>query len=118
MQPGSGLWMLAFWVACASVTILALLPIDNLPAALFNWWDKAQHAVAFAVLCSLGLAAYPKRAPALVIGLTLMGGCIELIQAATGWRYGEWFDWLADAVGIALGLLLWRLCRACRRHNV
>jgi len=38
--------------------------------------------------------------------LLVFGGLIELAQAATGWRHGEWADWLADAVGLALGLAL------------
>ena len=108
MQMGSRLWMLAFWITCATVTTLALLPTAYLPPNLFNWWDKAQHALAFAVLGGLGLGAYPRHVPRVLIGLVLMGGCIELVQAATGWRYGEWFDWLADIVGVVLAGLLWR----------
>jgi VanZ family protein len=40
------------------------------------------------------------------IALLAFGGAIELAQAATGWRYGEWSDWLADAVGLAAGWAL------------
>ena len=68
-----------FWGAVLAVTILALLPGEYLPG-VFDWWDKAQHALAFAVLGT--------------------------------WRFGDWQDWLADAVGVGaayLGWLLWRL---------
>ena len=36
----------SFWVACCTAAVLSLLPSDYLPSA-FNWWDKAQHALAF-----------------------------------------------------------------------
>jgi hypothetical protein len=41
---------LAIWaLAIVAVTVLALLPIQHLQLPVFNWWDKAQHALAFVV---------------------------------------------------------------------
>ena len=57
-------------------------------------------------LASLGLLAYPRQPWRVAIALLAFGGAIELAQAATGWRYGEWSDWLADAVGLAAGSAL------------
>ena len=37
-----------------------------------------------------------------VVGMTLLGGVIELVQPSVG-RAGEWLDFLADAIGVALG---------------
>jgi len=31
-----------------------------------------------------------------------LGGAIEVVQHLTGWRHGDWADWVADAVGIIL----------------
>jgi len=47
-------------------------------------------------------------------GMTLLGGIIELLQAyCTTTRSGEWLDFLADTLGVAigglLGLLVYRL---------
>lgn len=90
-----------FWLACAGFTVLALVPTGYLPPNVFNWWDKAQHFLAFAVMGALGLAAYPKFPLRLLLWLPVFGGIIELAQAATGWRSGEWGDWFADTIGLA-----------------
>ena len=95
-----------FWALLLCVAVLSLLPTDYLPPPIFSLWDKAQHALAFTALAALGLQAYPRRRWQVLAGLLVFGGLIELAQAATGWRYGEWADWLADAVGLALGMAL------------
>jgi hypothetical protein len=102
---------LAFWLACATVAVLSLLPTAYLSAGVFNWWDKAQHALAFAALCLLGLVAYPSRSGRVTVGLLAFAAGIELAQAATGWRMGEMPDLLADAVGLAAGRLAWIFLR-------
>jgi VanZ family protein len=99
---------LAFWFSLAALTIASLVPVALLPPQAMTIWDKAQHALGFAWLAALGLAAYPRASMAVAGGLIVWGGAIELMQWATGWRYGEWIDWLADAVGIAAAWLLWR----------
>ena len=96
----------AFWALLLCVAVLSLMPTGYLPPQVFSLWDKAQHALAFAALAALGLQAYPHRRWRVLAGLLVFGGLIELAQAATGWRYGEWADWLADAVGLALGMAL------------
>ena len=37
----------------------------------------------------------------------MYGALIELAQAASGWRYGDWRDWVADAVGVVVAYLGW-----------
>lgn len=98
----------AFWALLLCVTVLSLMPTDYLPPQVFSLWDKAQHALAFAALTALGLRAYPRHPWQVAAGLLLFGAGIELAQAATGWRHGEWGDWLADAVGLAAGAALAR----------
>mgnify|MGYP001217234132 FL=1 len=93
----------AFWALLLSVAVLSLMPTGYLPPQVFSLWDKAQHALAFAALAGLGLRAYPRHPWQVVTGLLVFGAGIELAQAATGWRHGEWGDWLADAVGLAAG---------------
>ena len=100
-----------FALALASVTVLALLPVELLTLPVFNWWDKAQHALAFGVLSLLGFAAFPARLWPVALGMVLYGVAIELAQLAVGWRFGEWQDVLADITGVmvAWGLRsLWR----------
>lgn len=100
-------------VAVLAFTVLALLPAKHLvglPA--FDWWDKAQHALAFAVLAALAWGGWPSVAAwRWGAGLVIYGVVIELAQAATGWRYGEVADAVADALGVAAGLSLVGLWR-------
>lgn len=101
----------AFWLACATVAVLSLLPTAYLTGAVFDWWDKAQHALAFAGLGFLGLLAYPARSGAVIAGLLAFAVGIEVAQAATGWRIGEFPDLLADAIGLGVGWLAWTFIR-------
>ena len=98
--------LVCFWSAALGVAVLSLMPIAYLPPQVFSLWDKAQHALAFTALALLGLLAYPRQPWRMVLALLAFGGAIELAQAATGWRYGEWSDWLADTVGLAAGSAL------------
>lgn len=95
-----------FWILCGVVVVLSLLPVDQLPPATLDVWDKAQHALGFALLTTAGLLAYPRQRARLVGGLLLLGAGIELAQSFTGWRQGDAWDWLADAVGIAIVMLV------------
>ena len=102
--------------ACALnvVTVLALLPTEFLSSPVFNWWDKAQHALAFAVLSLLGFMAFPQRLLQVALGMVIYGGAIELAQLAVGWRFGEWEDVMADITGVMVaGLVrsIWRKWR-------
>ena len=97
------LWRTAFWALAATTLWMSLVPVDQIPSA-FNFWDKAQHTLGFIALTGMGLLAYPSRPRTLVIGLMLFGAGIECAQALSGWRQGDWQDWVADAVGIALGV--------------
>ncbi len=98
-----------FWLSLLGITIASLVPVPMLPPQALDIWDKAQHATAFAWLALLGLLSYPAQTPRVALGLLVFGGAIELAQDATGWRYGDWVDLLADGVGIFLGSAVWWL---------
>jgi len=89
-----------FCLALVTISVLALLPTEMLTAPVFNWWDKAQHAAAFALLTALGFAAFTQRPGGVALGLVCFGAAIELAQLAVGWRFAEWQDLLADAAGV------------------
>ncbi len=95
-------WKVAFSALVVLTTVMSLMPNEQVPSSLV-FWDKAQHTLGFAALVVLGLLAYPLAVPRVLAGLLLFGAGIECAQALTGWRQGDWMDWLADAVGIALG---------------
>lgn len=95
-----------FWCALIGTGVLSLLPVTTLPPITFSVWDKAQHAIAFFVLGGLARAAYAVRSRVIVAAMLLYGAAIELAQGATGFRYADWRDWVADAVGVAVGVLV------------
>jgi di/tricarboxylate transporter len=95
-----------FWAALLFGFVMAVLPRP--PELPGNPSDKVQHILAFTVLTSLALAAYPRARP-LKIGLWLaaFGGLIELVQMIPALhRDGSWLDWAADIGAVAVVLLL------------
>jgi VanZ family protein len=95
-----------FWIVMLVMTILFLVPQQFVSSPIFDWWDKAQHTLAFGVLMLLGFLAYPRAFWKLAIALILYGVAIEVIQSLTGWRSGEVLDAVADRVGIVLSGVL------------
>ena len=90
----------AFALACVAMVTLSLLPGESIPQAL-HFWDKAQHALGFVGLA--GLAAWGRVGSRIhwVVGLLLLGAAIEAVQALLPWRFGDWQDGLANAIGVA-----------------
>lgn len=95
---------LLFAVCALVVLILALLP-PSVPEPTTGW-DKSNHLLAFGVLTMLGARGWPGRPRRLLVGMIAYGGLIELLQSMTGYRDASWLDLVADACGIAIGLLL------------
>ena len=95
-----------FWMSFVAINILALSPAPYLPPLeIFNWWDKAQHAIAFATLAVMAVLAYPEALMRRIAFLLIvLGVLIEVLQYFSGYRYGDWQDALADGVGVLLGL--------------
>ena len=95
-----------FWLCLIGLTGLALSPAPYLPPLdIFNWWDKAQHAIGYGSLTVSALLAYPHKPKWKVAALLCFHGClIEILQYFSGYRYGDWQDAAADGVGVALGL--------------
>jgi VanZ family protein len=99
-----------FWLCFVALNALALSPAPYLPPLeIFDWWDKAQHAIGFGTLAVLAVLAYPGVSK-LRIGLMLvaLGVLIEVLQHFSGYRFGDWQDAVADGVGVVLGLALVR----------
>lgn len=110
-----------FWACFLALNTLALSPAPYLPPLeVFNWWDKAQHAIGFGTLTVLAVLAYPEVSK-LRMGLMLvaLGVLIEVLQYFSGYRFGDWQDAVADGVGVLLGLVLARgVLRLVTRPNL
>jgi hypothetical protein len=98
-------WLIGFWIA-AFVTTTSLMPSKNLPNV--NLSDKVEHALAYALLAFWFASLVLRRSFIWVaLGLLALGGAIEIIQGMMPYgREGDWYDFYADAAGIALGLML------------
>ena len=104
-------WLrLVFWCLVTAVVALALIP-DNSSHPPFALADKIAHAIAFFVITSVGLRAYPSQYIWIIPALISLGGAIEIAQGFTSTRSEEWEDFLADILGIATAAIAHRLYR-------
>ena len=114
MKFNNRLWMVAFWLLAVATLWFSLVPVERVPTS-FQFWDKAQHALGFAALAALGLMGYPGQWRRVLLGLVLFGIAIEVLQHLSGWRFGDWLDWVADCVGVLIGYAAWRAVGMLRR---
>ena len=85
------------------VTIAMLWPLDTPPPAP-NDLDKIVHIIAFAAL-SFPLSGTGRFGLLpVVLGASFFGGVIELIQPYFN-RSADMDDWIADIVGVAIGII-------------
>ncbi len=100
-------WTGLFLALVLLVCTLAFSP--DPPAAVDTGWDKANHLLAFTALAFCAEFAFwplPARRWRIVAGLLALGSFIEVVQTTIPGRSGEVTDLLADAAGIAVGLML------------
>jgi VanZ family protein len=111
-------WRLLLAALLATILWLALTPAPPKQADL--GWDKLNHASAFATLALVATRGFGRAAWwRIALALLAYGGLIEVLQSFTPTRQAEWADLLADAVGVAAGLVLslaagWLLARRWR----
>src|SRR5260221_12059381 len=104
-------WYVLGAVLTLLVVIASLVPARDLPRLHIS--DKVEHVAAYLALSLWfgGLLA-PRNYFRLALGLLALGGGIEIAQGLMGLgRTADWYDFYADALGVALGL---SLCMAGR----
>ncbi|MFT7723483.1 MAG: VanZ family protein [Roseateles sp.] len=100
------LWRALLAALVIAITWLALSPAP--PKTLDTGWDKANHTLAFAALAFTAARALwprPRQWGWLVLALLAYGAGIEVAQGFLPPREASMLDLLADASGIAAGLL-------------
>ena len=112
-------WSLMQFLLATAIVALALTP-GSQEVTPDTGLDKVEHVVAFGALAFCGVFAWWRRRASawwLAAALLLLGVGIELAQTQVPDRTASWNDIVADAVGIALGLLLTTaLARALERR--
>ena len=114
-MPLKTLMFTGWLLAMIAVTTLALLPVEHLQMPMFDWWDKAQHTLAFAVLTAWAMLLWPRLTLRIARAMLVYGVAIEAAQWAVGWRFAEWSDLVADALGVWLA---WGLLHLAKRTSV
>ena len=101
------LWHAVGWLLLAVIAIAMAIPTPNMELAI-NHADKWTHVLVFATLAGWTAQLYPPSAALAWRGLGLLAfaAATELMQAMLPWRSGDWGDLIADACGVALGLML------------
>mgnify|MGYP000855192683 FL=1 len=108
--PISCLCIVVIWIVC-------LIPIPETPLDNVKMIDKWTHFLMYGGLCTLLWLEYglhhqsiewKKMAFYAVLLPILLGGGIEIVQATCtgGNRSGEFLDFLADGVGVFLGMII------------
>lgn len=94
-------------LACCILLYLTLAPGKDVPGEGIIW-DKAEHALSWAVLTGAGLVLSTRRRWAVGVFAFTFGAAIEVMQATLPFgRDGDWHDLLADSVGIVAAFLVW-----------
>lgn len=101
------LWLSIGLLGCGLLFVMCLVP--NPPSANVANVDKIEHFIAYLLLGTWFAGILPARWLSVFVSLAALGAAIELVQAWSGYRDGEWGDFLADCLGAAAGIGLARL---------
>ena len=99
-------WWLAGWLMVLFITVSTLEPPQYVPNLHLN--DKLEHATAFfGMTFWFGGLVRRRRYWLLALWMELFGAGIEIAQGTMGWgRDMDFWDWVADTVGVGLALAL------------
>jgi len=107
--------LILFPLAAGIVALLSLIPRLPKPPVPWDFWDKIEHLTAYLILGFLGMLFFRAllmgrigRTAATVLITVGFGGLLELLQPLTG-RTADWRDFLMNAAGVTLGVVLSRL---------
>jgi VanZ family protein len=99
-------WWLCDWAILLAVVLGSLIPSSEFPApvALFN--DKVLHFGGYFLMAFWFAGSLERRRYVWVaLGLCALGGFIEVLQHLMGYgRDADWWDFIADVLGVAVGL--------------
>lgn len=100
-------WQVAGILVLIGVLVAALSPA--MPEMQQTKWltDKSLHGLTFAFLTVWFSGQYARRSYwHLALGMLAFGGLIEVCQRMLTYRSAEAMDLVADAIGVAAGLLV------------
>lgn len=107
----------AYFAFVLVLLVIALVPQPQAPVGTPN--DKVNHILAFFTLAFLARLLWPgTRLIVPFLWLALFGGLIEVLQHVMRLgRDGEWLDFVADVVAVAIGLAAAQLLIRLRQRR-
>ncbi len=98
-------------LACCILLYMTLAPDKDVPGSGLVW-DKAEHAISWAVLTGAGLLLSTRHRWAIGVFALGFGAMVEVLQANMGLgRDGNLPDLAADIVGVVVAYIVWALMR-------
>ena len=97
-----------------TLTVAMLWPLEA-PSPAPEGSDKLAHFIAFAALAFPLVRTGRLGLVSVFVGASAFGGLIELIQPTFN-RSADLVDWIADTVGVVIGIGAALLYRRLRRH--
>lgn len=99
-----GPWFAIFWTLL--ILVACTWPGKDIPSAPVVGFDKIVHAGLFIGWTTLWILAYPKKARMLILVGMAYGLGLEFYQQLLPFeRTFDWWDAVADAVGVVIGFL-------------
>jgi VanZ family protein len=116
MKTASPFWRVAAVLWAAAIIVSGVVPTSSTVHAISDGHDTltttVAHFIAYAVLgflLGVALGGWRVDPGRLAIGLALaaaLGGAIELVQGPLSYRDAQVVDFLVDAAGAAVGLVV------------
>jgi VanZ family protein len=100
------LWLSIGIFMVLMITVVCLVPSQELPKLGIS--DRTEHFLAFgAVAFWFGSIMVRRDLPWVGLAVVGFGGLIEIAQGAMGLgRHADWYDMLADTLGVLVGMAL------------
>jgi VanZ family protein len=100
------IWRLIAYLIVLTIIVLSLIP-DPEKITPFHASDKIMHALVYAfAMLWFGFCFKGKKLFTSAAVLVLLGIVLEIIQGQTGYRTMDFYDGVADCVGVFIGLML------------
>jgi len=106
-----GLRYARLWQAIGLALVLTVITaslVSIAPVLPLRGGDKLHHLAAYATLMYWWGMVQPSRRMTWIVALVVLGVSLEFAQSLVPNRFMEWQDALANAIGVALALLLLR----------
>ena len=102
------LWLSIGWLMVVALCYFSLISSPPKLDINFENFDKVRHFVGYFILMLWFAQLYKKNKSRIGYGLffILMGIILEILQGLGGVRYFEYYDMLANTLGVALAWLI------------